>query len=185
MQNVELKARYPDLQRARQICLELGAKLLRSEEQVDTYLQVRAGRLKIRESQSETSLIYYDRPDQSGPTVSSFEVAPMPTEPSKLKAVLVRVLGTRGVVKKCREVFALGPVRIHVDEVSGLGSFLEFEYTVGRAGDDELTARKRLDELQESFGISKNQLVETSYLDLVMRTSRESRVATPKSGSGL
>ena len=48
-------------------------------------------------------------------------------EPALLKAALTAALGVRRVVDKRREIFLADNVRIHLDDVAGLGTFLEFE----------------------------------------------------------
>ena len=44
-----------------------------------------------------------------------------------LKTALVAALGIRGVVHKRREIYLWHNVRIHLDEVAGLGALVEFE----------------------------------------------------------
>lgn len=46
-----------------------------------------------------------------------------------LEAVLTSVLEARVTVSKVRRVFEWKGTRVHLDEVEGLGSFLEFERT--------------------------------------------------------
>ena len=51
-----------------------------------------------------------------------------------LVETLAGVLKTRGVVTKRREVFLIGRTRVHLDDVKGLGTFVELEVVLG---DDE------------------------------------------------
>ena len=44
-----------------------------------------------------------------------------------LQTVLSRSLGIKGIVKKKREIYMVGQTRVHVDEVEGLGNFMELE----------------------------------------------------------
>jgi adenylate cyclase class IV len=57
-------------------------------------------------------------------------------------------------------------VRIHLDRVQGLGSFLEFEAIVGPDGD--AAARGRLDRLARAFGVTAETILRASYGDLVL-----------------
>ena len=62
--NVEVKARCEEPERIRNILNSWGADFRGVDRQVDTYFQVPQGRLKMREGNIETALIFYDRPDQ-------------------------------------------------------------------------------------------------------------------------
>jgi adenylate cyclase class IV len=41
--------------------------------------------------------------------------------------ILTKTLGTTGVVTKTRNLYRVGQTRIHIDQVQGLGDFLELE----------------------------------------------------------
>ena len=62
--------------------------------------------------------------------------------PDELAEALDAALGTVVVVSKRRRLFLWEGVRIHLDEVDGLGSFVEFEAVLPDAG-DLATARVR------------------------------------------
>jgi predicted adenylyl cyclase CyaB len=83
-----------------------------------------------------------------------------------LKAALAAALGTRGVVRKRREIYFWHNVRIHLDEVIGLGTFLELEAVLAPE-DDENLAQERLDHLCEKLGIAENDLLGQSNADLL------------------
>lgn len=51
----------------------------------------------------------------------------MIADPTSLKEVLAGALGVSGSVKKTRYLFLYHQTRIHIDEVVGLGSFVELE----------------------------------------------------------
>ena len=94
---------------------------------MDTYFRTRAGRLKLRESSlSGGELIPYLRPDAGGARRSDYRVIPV-DDPPGVKALLTELLGVHRVVVKQREIFLAGNVRIHLDRVEGLGTFLELE----------------------------------------------------------
>lgn len=40
---------------------------------------------------------------------------------------MTRALGVKGIVKKKRELYMVGQTRVHLDEVEGLGNFMELE----------------------------------------------------------
>lgn len=62
----------------------------------------------------------------NGPKLSTYSKA-IVTDSTSLKNVLTMALGVKGCVRKKRLLFHFDQTRIHVDEVSGLGSFLELE----------------------------------------------------------
>src|SRR6266568_3430237 len=98
--NIELKARCPDLDRARAASRTLGATFDRAMRQVDTYFRVAHGRLKLREiDQNRAELIWYQRPDSIGYRGSDYTIVPAP-DPGALKAALAAACGLRGEVRK-------------------------------------------------------------------------------------
>lgn len=166
MQNLELKARYPDLQAGRRIALQCGARPVGLEHQRDTFFACPVGRLKLRQSsRTGATLIWYNRPDRPEARTCDYLLVAVADGPA-LAALLDRALGTRLVVEKQREVFLWENVRIHLDEVRGLGQFLEFEAVLGpdHSADD---GRQKLVRLTEAFGIRPADCIDTSYADLL------------------
>jgi len=165
--NIDIKARYADLRRARQIALRLGAKLAGRDRQVDTYFRVPRGRLKLRESKlSASELLPYIRADRRGPKRSDYEVIRVPSG-QRVKAILSRVLGVRTVVRKTRDIYWLGNVRIHLDRVDGLGTFIEFEAVFDGSPRAERANREKVRKLLAAFGIAGKDLVKVSYADML------------------
>jgi len=179
VRNIEIKARCAELARAREVARRLGAVSAGTQHQIDTYFCTSAGpdagkigspsdraRLKLREGE-KTELIWYRRPDESGPKASDYAVAPV-AYAEQLRAVLSSALGTWVTVEKTRELWLLENVRIHLDEVRGLGSFLEFEAVVG-ADHSESLCLAGLRRLLEAFEITEQDLIAGSYSDLLAR----------------
>src|SRR6478672_3468819 len=123
--NVELKARDPDPGRTAERCLALGVVEHGVLRQRDTYFMARHGRLKLREGDHGTVLIAYRRPDDRQASESHYVLAPVAERDAVVEA-LDAALGTTVVVSKRRRLFTWEGVRIHLDEVEGLGSFIEF-----------------------------------------------------------
>jgi len=164
--NVELKARYPDHERALRILRELGAKEDSLQRQVDTYFQVDSGKLKLREIDGSASeLIFYRRSESSGLGQECRYVIFKHADPSKLKEILVAALGIRVQVRKERRVFWLEGVKINLDEVEGLGRFIEFEALADECGKD--TAEKRVADLVGRLGIAPQDIASCSYSDML------------------
>ncbi|MDE2736443.1 MAG: CYTH domain-containing protein, partial [Gemmatimonadota bacterium] len=73
MTNIEIKAHYPDVERAEENLNALGAGLAGTFHQKDTYFNVAQGRLKLRElGTDEGHLIFYHREDLTGPKRSDY-----------------------------------------------------------------------------------------------------------------
>jgi len=180
--NIELKARIRDPAIARDQARRLATEYLGVQQQVDTYFHCPQGRMKLREitrlAGGETisplaeslsacprsELIWYDRPDDADPRQSDFRLIEVSAHRA---AQLKREMGIRVVVMKRREVFLHRNVRIHLDEVVGLGSFLEFEAVLGW-GIDEQAGRAQVEFLRKEFGIAPDDLVSGSYADLLL-----------------
>ncbi|HOY52721.1 MAG TPA: class IV adenylate cyclase, partial [Prolixibacteraceae bacterium] len=122
--NIEIKARTGRGDAIRTILLEAGAEFRGTDHQKDTYFRVSSGRLKLREGNIENQLIHYRRADQEGPKQA--DVLLYPSSPgSHLKEILTTALGILVVVDKTREIYFNGNVKFHIDEVEGLGHFVE------------------------------------------------------------
>jgi homotetrameric cytidine deaminase len=165
--NVELKAwdRDPDTTAAR--CVAFDAEDEGIFTQRDTYFGARRGRLKLRELQDGAELIAYRRPDALGPELSTYVLAPV-SDPEALKEALDNALGTVVVVSKRRQLFIWEHVRIHLDDVDGLGSFIELEAVI-QPGDDELAeATRKVEWLRSELMIAEDSLVSVGYADLLL-----------------
>lgn len=166
--NIELKARYPDLRHALSLCTQIGAVAASTQHQVDSYFRVASGRLKMRESTPGTSsLIYYRREDREGPRQSSYVKVDLENSTPELRELLAQALGMTVQVTKKRLVFILGQTRIHLDDVEGVGSFVEFEYVMHDAEPPE-AGYHEVNRLKTLFGIDTDALVSFSYSDLVL-----------------
>jgi predicted adenylyl cyclase CyaB len=166
LRNIELKARLRNRAAAMRTCRDLGAVLQGEIRQVDTYFRVPEGRLKLRESDpGQDYLVFYRRPDMAGPKRCDYVIQ---TVDRSLRGVLGAALGELAVVEKTRSLYLWHNVRIHLDSVTRLGEFIEFEAVLSGACDDE-DGRRKAAFLQETFGIPAGDLIEASYLDLLLK----------------
>lgn len=164
-ENLELKARTADLERARELAAAIGAVRQGTEEQVDQYFSVPAGRLKLRRSSLDGAhLIAYLRPDDRGSRVARFHRLPV-ADPDGLEAILSAMFGVAARVEKERDVWWWRDVRIHLDAVEGLGSFVELEARLDRIGDPE-EALRRIERLGFEFGIASDEAIAGSYAEM-------------------
>ena len=168
--NIEIKARCGELDGARAAAEKLGAHPGGFLDQTDTYYRAAHGRLKLREINSERAeLIWYVRPDDADARSSDYHVAPIALENVPgVKAALAAAVGVRGIVRKRRELWRWHNVRIHLDTVESLGTFIEFEAVIGPdAGEDESTAHARLAELCRAMNVRDDDRLAQSYSDLL------------------
>jgi len=164
--NLELKARLASLNEARRIAESLEHRRLADQHQLDTYFCCSRGRLKLREIRHvRAELIAYARPDQLMAKESCYYIIPV-TEPEPLRQALAWTLGVRGRVEKHRVIYLHRNVRIHLDTVTGLGTFLELEAVID-ASHDEAASQALVTSLQQLFHIVEDDLVASSYGDLL------------------
>jgi predicted adenylyl cyclase CyaB len=166
--NIELKAKDADPERSLATCEALGAEAQDVLIQRDTYFNVAQGRLKLREEKGATPhLIGYERPNLSGQRESRYRIVEIENG-EELKAALAGALGIKVVVAKERRLFLWeGNVRIHLDAVEGLGSFIEFE-AIASAGSDLSREEAQVKRLRQAFEIEEADLVGGSYCDLIV-----------------
>ena len=124
------------------------------------------GRLKLRQIEgAAAALIWYERPDQVAARTSAYQLVPV-REPRLLESVLAAALGARGQVRKRRTIYLWHNIRIHLDEVAGLGTCVEFEAVLS-AGEDEAASRPCLEHLSRALGIRPEDHLAPSYAYLL------------------
>jgi adenylate cyclase, class 2 len=169
VRNIELKSRLSDLAAARELARSIATKEIGLQEQTDTYFHCPNGRLKLRQIEhTPAQLVWYARPDEEGPKASNYRLVPV-TNPETLKAALSDAYGIWCIVRKRREIYLYHNVRIHLDDVEELGTFLEFEAVLGPDIGDE-QGRAQLLDLRERFSIQDTDLLAVSYSDLIAKS---------------
>jgi adenylate cyclase class 2 len=173
MKNIEIKAKCTDLSQARTRAVAIHTGYLSLLHQIDTYFITQKGRLKLRETNNKSAeLIPYLKDYQSGPMKSDYAVLAV-KDPDAVKSLFHTLLGTEFVVDKKREVFLFENVRIHLDEVAGLGSFIEFEAVCESDAAEEIAVQKnKVAELMKIFEVKPSDLLELSYVDYLCPDSR-------------
>lgn len=163
--NVEIKASRSNIDSIRQILKEKGADFKGTDHQIDTYFNVKNGRLKLRECNIENNLIFYDRPDQGGPKTSEVTLIHKPKK--EYIDILSKSLGAKIIVNKKREIYFIDNIKFHLDEVEGLGKFVEIEAKLDNPNDKE-RLKAQVDEYMKLFEIDESHLVSDSYSDLLL-----------------
>lgn len=163
--SVELKAYCADPGLVRTVCSAPRTSLIESVHETDTYFAVSSGRLKLREASSGMSLIFYKRLNSPTTRTSVFHAVPVATDLKGLTELLDSAIGMRTVISKYRETFRLGSSLVSLDDVEGLGQFVQIRVDVSRDGDLN-EALKESDKLKTILKISEADLVPWSYGDL-------------------
>jgi predicted adenylyl cyclase CyaB len=164
--NIEIKARSSRINKVRDFLNNHAASFKGVDYQEDTYFKTNEGRLKIREGRIENSLIFYLRKNNIGPKMSDVILVKKPGP--ELKELLTKSNGILAVVKKKREIYFIDNVKFHLDEVDGLGSFVEIEAISEEGQYTQNFLQKQCEKYLECFEISPFDLIDCSYSDFLI-----------------
>ncbi len=169
--NIEIKARISHVQdllpRARSLAGGAEPTLI---EQDDSFYPCAHGRLKLRRfADGSAELIHYQRADTGGPKLSDYVRVPVP-DAEALHTALSRAQGLLGRVQKRRWLLMVGTTRIHLDEVQGLGHFLELEVVLAD-GQSQSEGQATAQRLMAALDVEPGQLLAGAYLDLLSTAS--------------
>lgn len=174
MQNVECKYELRDLSLARGLAKLSGASFIATLKQTDTYYKLTAGRLKRRETEGEPpEWVYYERANDARPRISQFVIY---SEEEALERYGTQQLPVWVVVSKKRELYMYENVRIHLDVVEALGTFVEFEalvteaYHIGRC-------QHSVNFLKQHFGPALGETIAVSYCDMMAAAQEADKAA--------
>jgi predicted adenylyl cyclase CyaB len=166
--NIEIKARARNFEALRSSAEKLSNTPVQVIPQKDIFFNTAEGRLKLRILADHAELIYYTRPDQEGPKRSDYQIA-RSDDPENLKRVLELAYGLRGEVRKTRYLYLVGQTRVHLDDVEGLGQFIELE-VVMREDQSDAEGQKIAEDLMSALGVEKNDLIDGAYMDLLEKS---------------
>jgi predicted adenylyl cyclase CyaB len=167
---VELKAKVEDHTYLREKLLELGASYRGIFNQIDTYFKALSGRLKIRvtEGEKDAQIVYYERSDV--PSVKTSHIILVKAHPKEnVMDMFKKIFRIHIVVDKIREIFMLNGTQIHLDRVTNLGFFIEFERPTRNESHEIHKSKEILDILMRRLNISEERLESFSYSDLLSR----------------
>lgn len=164
--NIEIKARIDSVDALASKVAAIANDGPSEIVQDDTFFQCEAGRLKLRTfSESYGELIFYRRSNQAGPK-ESFYVRSQTAEPASLRETLSLAYGETGRVRKHRTLYLVGRTRVHLDQVEGLGHFLELEVVLSD-GESSQAGVEIAHHLMRQLGVESAQLIEEAYVDLL------------------
>jgi adenylate cyclase class IV len=165
MNNIEIKAPLISVSAMAEIAQGLGAARQGVLRQTDTFFNVPIGYLKLREIEGrDAELIAYSRENGSGPRASDYVVASI-ADAMRVSEALTRCLGVRGRVLKARTLYLWKHTRIHLDEVTGLGEFLELETVMD--GIDREEAEAEAWSIIRALDLDPGTFLDVPYLELL------------------
>ncbi len=163
--NIEIKARIRNFEEIKSCAEKLSDTPVQIIPQHDIFFNTVQGRLKLRILADHGELIYYTRPDQEGPKRSDYHIT-RTTDSENLKQVLELAYGIRGEVKKTRYLYLVGQTRVHLDDVQGLGQFMELE-VVMHEDQSDAEGQKIAEDLMSALGVERTDLIDGAYMDLL------------------
>ncbi|MDV0444533.1 hypothetical protein MmiAt1_00590 [Methanimicrococcus sp. At1] len=180
MYEIEVKVKIPHAG-IKEDLIQNGAVFTGAEDQSDIYFNSPTRdfaktdeALRIRSVNGEGEITYkgkkIDTVSKTRPEYNS------PVDPIEMKEILL-ALGyfVSGAVIKRREIYEWDGFIIGLDTVEGLGEFVEVE-SVLRDADDKASIDKevcRIFEFLNKYGISEQDSITTSYLELVLKNQNE------------
>jgi len=172
---VEAKVEVKDLQPLRRRLKELGARYTSKELQRDTYFNhpqrdfaSTDEALRVRSTSRGEHSITYKGAKLPESKVKAREELNLQVTNAEVAAEILFRLGFKEVahVVKKREVWALQGLTVCLDEVEGLGSFVEVEAAErGEASSSEEAALRLIHQL----GLGSLSLIRESYLELILK----------------
>lgn len=165
--NFEFKARTSALDVLQEKLLTLNPKFIGEDNQTDTYFNVSAGRLKLREGNIENALIWYERQNTADAKQSDILLYQHKPDNS-LKDILIKVHGIKVIVKKKRKIYFIENVKFHFDTIDTLGTFIEVEAIDkdGSLGIEKL--KEQVKKYADFFNINDEDFIAQSYSDMLL-----------------
>ncbi len=195
--NIEIKARASEEEQNKIIGIlkQNNAKYLGADVQTDTYFKVDKneqktgnfltnsssgksqieGRFKLRRGDIENYLIYYEREDKKEAKLSNVILFDNQGRISELEKILKKTYEILIQVEKKRNIYFIENVKFHIDNVSGLGRFIEIE----AISQDKLIPIEKLQKqcnyYIELLGIENKNLIKNSYSDMIMEKNKNDK----------
>ena len=186
---VEVKVAIEDERAMRKKLIESGAEILNSEVQIDIYFDHpcrtfvetdEAVRIRTRSPLDEEGLstshdlkeLTYKGPKLDKQTKTRVEYS-VGIDDSEHLTYILESLNFTPITKitKRRTFFELRGITISIDDVEGVGLFLELESIAHQKGEME-SAKKAIFELLDELGITAEDTIRDSYLEMYLAGRR-------------
>jgi predicted adenylyl cyclase CyaB len=167
MKNLEAKFRLSNHAEAESRASAIGYTRRAVLHQRDTFFRVANGKLKMREENGSSVLIFYHR-GESGPLMlSNYEIVKVADPPRTLR-ILATALGPIAVVEKVRILMMRDNLRLHLDQVARLGDYGEIEAVIAD-GDDPERSRSAVNEILAALKVEEGDLLDVSYFEMLAK----------------
>ena len=164
MQSVEWKAETRDPSIVRALVRRMGAVHASTVVHTDTYYRVIDGTLLKREIEGEApEFIHYLRPNEVTPRHTRFTLY---SQEQAAERFGQRPIPVWVLVEKRREIWLLDGVRVHLDSVEDLGSFVELEVLV-TPGQSISACEAKIARLRAALGPFVGEPVAKGYAELL------------------
>jgi len=165
---VEYKCELRDPILAAAICKKLGAVRAVTVTQTETYFRVPEGRLKRRVSATSqgdepVEWLFYHRENRAQPKISRFTIY---SDEQAKQRFGVRPIPEWVVVRKRRQVWVVGALRVHIDDVDELGEFLEVEALVSPV-QHVAACHKQIRKIITALAPALGESISCGYCDLL------------------
>ncbi len=172
MIEVEIKVKIDDKDKVVEQLKKLGFKFIKKKFQEDIYFngidrdfKETDEALRIRDEDGNFFVTYKGKKiDKISKTREEIEVK---IEDKEKMRQIFKKLGFKEVppIRKIREIYRKGDMEASIDEVEGLGLFLELEKVISDINDKDEVLEEMMDILK-ALNISKDNIIRKSYLEL-------------------
>ncbi len=160
--NLELKIKVESHTKLLKVLRRINAEKKSILRQKDVYYKTKSGLLKLRIEGNNFTLIKYLR-DEKGKRWSNYELLRL--EGKNPEKYLHNIFKIDTTVEKKRILYLYKNTRIHLDEVKGLGKFLELETLLVSTRKD---AEERFKEIIKLLNLDLSKQIRKSYKVLML-----------------
>ena len=158
-----IKARVIDIETIERLLIQMNARFVGLDKQIDYYFETENGKLKYRQGTIENLITHYKREFRDGierTTVYRYDKNPSPEQIARLKTEKKQI----GMTEKERKIYWLDNIKIHLDQLPDGQCFIEIE-AIDRENnftDEEL--KRQCMQIKSRLHIHDNDLVKTGYM---------------------
>ena len=160
--NLELKVHSKSFTNIKKAIKKTNAEYIGELVQKDIYYKTAKGLLKLRIENGQQSLIKYLRDEKGKDRWSDFHV--LTFADGNAEELLKDIFDIETIVEKKRLLYMYNNTRIHLDEVKGLGKFLELETLVLKGLPD---AKRRFKNTIDILDLDFKNQIKKSYKNLI------------------
>lgn len=163
--NLEIKIKTASNEELVNKINENGGNFIKLLRQKDIYYKFSKGLLKLRKVNEEYELIKYNRNEEKGERWSDYSLLFLKGE--NVEEYLHDLFQIETVVEKERKLYLYNNTRIHLDDVTKLGTFLELETVLKDITKDE--AIEEFDNVVRFLNLDISSQLKMSYRDLMLK----------------